>query len=1043
MRGRASGGLAIIYNSAIYKSVDTLFKSENYIFIKIRLHVNIIIIGNTYINRETDIEKVFKEIEDIMNIINEEYVGAQVIIGGDFNARIAEEGELDEEQLYKITNVSAGRSSCDKIIDKRGQSLLDFCNRNDMYVSNGRFKGDKKGNFTYVGSQGCSVIDIVLCNYVALCNAVDFEILDVLVNSGHKIVSFKCNFYYNDSYNNNHVKDNNEKLCIKWKENLKDKFVECMKWSPNVGFIDLDVNGLANNLTDTIVDVAKKIEMIPKKKKNFIEFRKPWYDEECDKFKKVVVRCARVAKENNFTEIERKKLISLKSEFFKFLKNKREIYNTIVVNIICQSKNSEEFWNSLNLYRYKKRADINEIDLSIWFDYLVRISPPKIRDELLPINSERDKELEGEISLNEITWAIKKCKKGKAPGIDGISNEFLKNLPGNWLMYLYIIFNKIIRDGVIPDSWTDIVAKMIHKKGDKNDPENYRQISLVNSIVKVFTMIINKRVNNWAEKNKKIPEWQAGFRERRGTSDHIFALNAMIQNQLRKKGGKLFALFVDLKSAFPSVSHELLWKKLSQLGLSHKIINILINLYNNATMAVKNREGISDKCPITLGVLQGETLSPLLFSLFLSDIEDFLLKREGLRGVPINHMMEIIMLAFADDMVFMAESYIMFKRIIKELEEYFALNKLTVNIKKTNAILFQKGGFSGVKRLPPLFYKNEKIDFVNEYTYLGVPFVKSGIFEKASKLFMLKGKKAIQPTVNLINRLKTVNIETCNKIFKSLVSSTMTYAAPIWCLRYMDELEKIQNLFYRKLFLLPGNTPGYAIRAETGMEKIEVIIFNLTLNFIQNILQKNEERLPKICFKRLQFLAKQGSADEKYNWFIQVKNKFFSKINKSEFFDNITLCSLIKEKDSLLSEFKKYIHGKDKTEIENNNSMPIFPMLYNEGLVTKYLNLKIPLYYKKILAQIRFINLYNNRILTKKKIYSIKENTNCNYCTNEGTILHLIKDCEQLKKQREKLIPEILNSRMENGIFHIMNNIDSEVKARKFVNFIHIIIDLE
>ena len=73
-------------------------------------------------------------------------------------------------------------------------------------------------------------------------------------------------------------------------------------------------------------------------------------------------------------------------------------------------------------------------------------------------------------------------------------------------------------------------------------------------------MIINKIVNYWAEKNKKIPEWQAAFREGRGTSEHIFALNAMIQNQLRKKGGKLYALFVDLKGAFPSVSHELLWK---------------------------------------------------------------------------------------------------------------------------------------------------------------------------------------------------------------------------------------------------------------------------------------------------------------------------------------------------------------------------------------------------------------------------------------------------------------------------------------------------
>lgn len=1045
-RGRASGGLAIIYNSAVYKSVDTLFINEHYIFVKLIIQKSILIIGNTYINRETNIEKVLTEIEEILNIINEEYSEAQIIIGGDFNARIAEEGKVNAEQLCTTSNISMNRNSCDKVIDKRGQMLLDFCNKNEMYVANGRVKGDLKGNFTYVGSQGCSVIDIVLCNYVALCNAIDFEILDEIVNSGHKIVSFKCELYVKANFNGMNGTDKNESLNlrVKWKENLIDRYLEGMKWSPNVGFVELDINGLASNFTNTIIEVAEKIDMVPKKKFKFIETKKPWYDDECYQFKKVVKRCARAAKKNNFTDNERIKLIKIKYEYFQFLRNKREIFNIIVVNIICQSKDSEEFWRNLNLFRFNRKSDSNEIDLSTWYDYLAQISPPKIRDAFLPINaSDCVKELDGEIILSEITWAIKKCKKRKAPGLDGITNEFIKNLPDNWLMYLYILFNKILAEGKIPDSWTDIVAKMLHKKGDKSDPENYRQISLVNSIVKIFTMIINKRINDWAEKNKKIPEWQAGFRERRGTSEHIFSLNAMIQNQLRKKGGKLYALFVDLKGAFPSVSHELLWRKLSQLGVSHKLINILIDMYNNATMAIRNSEGISEKCQITLGVLQGETLSPLLFSLFLSDIEEFLLKKEGVRGVSINHMLEIIMLAFADDMVFMADSYINFKKIIRVLEEYFDLNKLTVNIKKTKAILFQKGGSSSIKRLPPLLYKNDVIEFIKEYVYLGVPFVKSGVFVKAKELFMIKGKNAIQPTVNLINRLKNVNLETCNKIFKSLVSSIIMYAAPLWSLRYMVELEKIQNLFYRKLFLLPGNTPGYAIRAEFGMEKIEVIIFSLTLNFIERILQMKEERLPKICFKRLQSLAKQGNIDEKYNWFIQVKNKFFDKINKAEFFENIDLNSIIKEKNSLLSEFKEYIHGKDKIALLNNNSLAIFPMLYKAGLVTKYLNLKIPLYYKKILAQIRLINIYNCRILTKNKTFTIKENTHCNICTDEYTILHLIKDCEQIKRQREKLIPEILNSKMDNSIFHILNNTDCEIKARKFVNFIHILIELE
>ena len=82
------------------------------------------------------------------------------------------------------------------------------------------------------------------------------------------------------------------------------------------------------------------------------------------------------------------------------------------------------------------------------------------------------------------------------------------------------------------------------------------------------------------------------------------------------------------------------------------------------------------------------------------------------------------------------------------------------------------------------------------------------------------GRKAIQPTINTINRIKIINISTCNKLFRALVSSILLYAAPIWILRHIDELEKVQNIFYRKLLPLPRNTPGYSLRADTGMKEL-------------------------------------------------------------------------------------------------------------------------------------------------------------------------------------------------------------------------------
>ena len=273
-----------------------------------------------------------------------------------------------------------------------------------------------------------------------------------------------------------------------------------------------------------------------------------------------------------------------------------------------------------------------------------------------------------------------------------------------------------------------------------------------------------------------------------------------------------------------------------------------------------------------------------------------------------------------------------------------------------------------------------------------------------------------------------------------IVSSIVLYAAPIWSLRHIDELEKIQNIFYRKLLSLPRNTPGYSIRADTGIERIEVVLFSLVLNFIQRILEMPEYRLPKICLKRLLQLSKNNVKDEKYNWITQLKNKFFYKINRVEFIDSITLETLVKEKESLINDYKKYTQAIDKREINNSSCLTVFSIFNETESKINYLNLKIPISHKKILAQLRMLNKYNPRIITKDRINITKTGEYCNYCGDENTIFHSIRHCEQYKKDRENLIPEILNSEMENSIFYFVNNLN-DTQARKMVNFIHIILN--
>lgn len=156
----------------------------------------------------------------------------------------------------------------------------------------------------------------------------------------------------------------------------------------------------------------------------------------------------------------------------------------------------------------------------------------------------------------------KKCRESKSPGPDGLSYEFFKNLPEEGIDYLTILFNNILNIEKVPDSWRETLLRMLYKKGVKSDPANYRPIALMYSIVKLFMQILAERLAKWLESENLLSEWQACFRKKRECADNIFVLNSMIQTRLSLNRGKLFVLFVDFRTAFPSVNHNLLWIKL-------------------------------------------------------------------------------------------------------------------------------------------------------------------------------------------------------------------------------------------------------------------------------------------------------------------------------------------------------------------------------------------------------------------------------------------------------------------------------------------------
>ena len=136
--------------------------------------------------------------------------------------------------------------------------------------------------------------------------------------------------------------------------------------------------------------------------------------------------------------------------------------------------------------------------------------------------------LNEEITLDEIISSIKTLKTGKSAGPDSLSAEFYKSTCSEIVPILKDLFNSIVDTGVSPKSFGDTVLRPIHKSGPTSDPNNFRDIALVNSMQKIFSSILNKRLYSWVEDNKKLDESQSDFRAGCSAIDNIFSLISVV-----------------------------------------------------------------------------------------------------------------------------------------------------------------------------------------------------------------------------------------------------------------------------------------------------------------------------------------------------------------------------------------------------------------------------------------------------------------------------------------------------------------------------------
>ena len=344
-----------------------------------------------------------------------------------------------------------------------------------------------------------------------------------------------------------------------------------------------------------------------------------------------------------------------------------------------KSNDPSAFWKLLNKNEDKtdenmpKADEFREMFLNLGNDISYSNEEPVLLDDNIHnnfdnTNSHVSEILNSEITAKEIQNAIKTLKNNKAHGTDLILNEFLKNSENKLLDILVKLFNLILDNGIFPSAWTIGVIRPIFKnKGNRENPNNYRGITILSCFGKLFTNILNRRLNTFLDNLDVIGNEQAGFRKGYSTNDHIFTLYSLIEILLRHKK-RLYCAFLDLEKAFDKVNRTFLWQKLFACGVNGKFLKLITNLYQSAKSCVLVENSYSNYFKINCGVRQGENLSPTLFALFLNDMKSFLepsmnglptlrdeMARHNLNDVNSNPILKLFLLLYADDSIIFAE----------------------------------------------------------------------------------------------------------------------------------------------------------------------------------------------------------------------------------------------------------------------------------------------------------------------------------------------------------------------------------------------------
>ena len=637
------------------------------------------------------------------------------------------------------------------------------------------------------------------------------------------------------------------------------------------------------------------------------------------------------------------------------------------------------------------------------------------------------------INETEIRIAVKKLKNNKSSFSDKIKNEMIKSAV-NELMPVYLkLFNTVLRSGIMPQTWCNGIITPIFKSGVKSDPSNYRGICISSCLGKLFCSILNQRLLDHVKSLDILHKSQIGFLANNRTADHVLTLRTLIDKYVHGHQTKVYACFVDFRKAFDSVWLDGLLFKLLQYNVGGKFFSLIKSLYANSTCSVRLGSKKTRSFQYARGVRQGCILSPLLFNLYLNDLA-FSFNNILSDPFVLPNGMKVNSLLYADDLIILSRSKVGLQNCLNTLSSYCNSRMLKINPKKTKIIIFQKCK----RKCDSSFYIcNEKIDIVQNYTYLGTCISSTGNFTLSLDHLRQKALHALFSLRRNID-FKTLKPSLACKIFDSMISPILTYNSEVWDTFVKSDfkswdnspIEKAHLQFCTRYLEVHNKASNMASRAELGKYPIIIDINKKILNYLIYLQDKDDNSIVK---QSLQISI------ELYN---SGQNSFYSNIMKmSEYFNlfdfnyNSLSDSKIKQLVDLMR--KKYVSYWNQT-LQHSRKLSFYHSIKKNYSLSAYLasTRKNPM--RRTLVKLR-IGCHNLRVETGRYDKIPLEERICPLCSGNKIEdeTHLLLDCQRYSSMRdiflskiETKIDDIRKLSHENLISQLMNSNDYYVNLR-------------